>query len=60
MQTELPGFLSDVPGQLVVSTHSPQLVSAIDHRCIRAVRADGSNSKVKGARALAASPWPVS
>lgn len=40
MQGELPGLLENVPGQLVVSSHSIALASEVDHKSIRLVRTE--------------------
>lgn len=46
MQVELPAFLGDLSGQVVVSTHSPQLVTAVHHGTIRLVRSHGGATDV--------------
>lgn len=43
---ELAGLLSALTGQIVASTHSSHLVSAVDPRSIRLIRQDGGTSVV--------------
>jgi putative ATP-dependent endonuclease of OLD family len=50
MQAEVPELLADIGGQVVVTTHSPGLVTATDHLAIRLLRSEGGRSTVVALR----------
>lgn len=46
-QQDLPVLLSSIPGQVIVSTHSSHLVTAVEPRVLRILKAIGSNISVR-------------
>ncbi len=43
---ELAGLLTGIRGQVVATTHSPQVVTAVEARCLRVIREDAGVTKV--------------
>jgi putative ATP-dependent endonuclease of OLD family len=43
---ELGALLGAIQGQVVTSTHSAHLVTAVDPRCVRLIRQDGGQSRI--------------